>query len=451
MRMAIFLLLGLSSYARPSELLRCTTNCLIAPSARVTDHWSLVLNPEEESGRVRRQRPLRLCLVEALGRTALPGVGARSWKPAAVGLRVLRLSELLQPGGQSAPVARLSLPVAAQWTFDRHQSASPHPRRGAEARAVEKPEECHQVREKRQTGHELQCVASQGPAALPRGRVTSRGGDGRHGPRAPGLVRWRGRQGFYVMDLFSGSGGVSRAVRSLGFSAKEWDLLWGARFDLVKPHVISRVRSEIRSGYVLGAMLAPPCLSFSAARDRTSAIRTAEYPWGVPAFGLQQKDLESLHEGNKIFECVIQVLRWLDELSLPWILEHPRSSKCWLLPPVQALLTAPHTSIVYTDMCQWGTRWKRPTTLLAGNVDSQDLQRLRRLCHGRSGNCSRSGGTHFAVSGLGPGHVPWTQVSHTYPKQFCHALAFALTAAYHIDPPSQPLRTRPFGKWLGRL
>ena len=50
---------------------------------------------------------------------------------------------------------------------------------------------------------------------------------------------------------------------------------------------------------------------------------------------------------------------------------------------------------------------------------------------------------------LGPGHVPWSQVSHTYPKQFCQALAFALTAAYHIDPPSQPLRTRPLGSGLG--
>ena len=54
------------------------------------------------------------------------------------------------------------------------------------------------------------------------------------------------------MDLFSGSGGVSRAVRKLGFNAKEWDLLWGDQFDLLKPFALNKVRREIRSGYVLG-------------------------------------------------------------------------------------------------------------------------------------------------------------------------------------------------------
>ena len=155
----------------------------------------------------------------------------------------------------------------------------------------------------------------------------------------------------------------------------------------------------------------------------------------MPDSDLSTADRDSLQKGNKVFESIIRIRRWLDEFRLPWILEHPRSSKCWLLPSVQALMDSEHTSVVHSDMCQWGTCWKRPTTLLAGNIDSQDLQRLHRLCHGRSGACSRTASTHFALSGLAPG----TQVSHTYPKHFCNALAFVLTAAYHVDPPAQPL------------
>ncbi|CAE7336322.1 unnamed protein product, partial [Symbiodinium sp. CCMP2456] len=367
-----YLFLYLSwSYARPSELLRCCIACLVAPSARVTEYWSLVLNPEE------------------------------SGNPSKVG--EYDDSGLVQGAG-NRPL----------WDFEYSDFLS-----------------CFNQVQKR-------------------GRWKSHKSVARY-EKSGRLAMNFNSLGFYLMDLFAGSGGVAKAVRKLGFTAKEWDLLWGAKFDLVKPEVLKRVRSDIRSGYVLGAMLAPPCLSFSAARDRASAIRTAEYPWGVPDFYLKQKDRNSLHEGNRLFESVIQVIRWLDDLSLPWILEHPRSSKCWLLPPVQALLKSSHTFVVHTDMCQWGTRWKRPTTLLTGNVDSQNLQRLHRLCHGHSGVCSRTSSTHFVLSGLAPGQVPWTQVSHEHPKKLCDALAFALTAVYHVDPPAQPLRTRPFGKWLGRL
>ena len=36
----------------------------------------------------------------------------------------------------------------------------------------------------------------------------------------------------YFMDLFSGKGGVSRAIHSLGFEAKQWDVLHGPLHDL---------------------------------------------------------------------------------------------------------------------------------------------------------------------------------------------------------------------------
>jgi len=46
-RMAVFTMTCLSAYTRPSELYRCRTMSLIPPTQQVTDHWSLLLNPEE--------------------------------------------------------------------------------------------------------------------------------------------------------------------------------------------------------------------------------------------------------------------------------------------------------------------------------------------------------------------------------------------------------------------
>ncbi|CAK8994704.1 unnamed protein product [Durusdinium trenchii] len=51
LQMAVFTLVGLSSYSRPSELLRCRAFSLVKPSPGITEFWSLLLNPEERMDR----------------------------------------------------------------------------------------------------------------------------------------------------------------------------------------------------------------------------------------------------------------------------------------------------------------------------------------------------------------------------------------------------------------
>eukprot|EP00435_Cladocopium_sp_Y103_P034787 s2991_g9.t1 len=47
LRMAIFVMVAVSSYARPSELLRMRVFSLVRPSAGITSSWSLLLSPED--------------------------------------------------------------------------------------------------------------------------------------------------------------------------------------------------------------------------------------------------------------------------------------------------------------------------------------------------------------------------------------------------------------------
>lgn len=47
-RMGLFVVLTVSSYARPSELLRCTTHCLVRPAASALNEWALLLAIEED-------------------------------------------------------------------------------------------------------------------------------------------------------------------------------------------------------------------------------------------------------------------------------------------------------------------------------------------------------------------------------------------------------------------
>ena len=46
--MAVFVLVALSSYSRPSELLRCTVYSLVPPLRNTLNEWSLLLSPEQE-------------------------------------------------------------------------------------------------------------------------------------------------------------------------------------------------------------------------------------------------------------------------------------------------------------------------------------------------------------------------------------------------------------------
>ena len=91
-----------------------------------------------------------------------------------------------------------------------------------------------------------------------------------------------------MADFFAGSGGVARAARALGFSAREGELLQGENHDLTRPCVQRKIQFDIQKGLILAAMLAPPCSSFSQARDRTRVIRSRDHPWGLPDLPLHE-------------------------------------------------------------------------------------------------------------------------------------------------------------------
>jgi hypothetical protein len=236
----------------------------------------------------------------------------------------------------------------------------------------------------------------------------------------------------YFADFFAGSGGVSRAVRKLGFTSREWELLHGENHDLTRPSVLRKIHSDIKHGKILAAMFGPPCSTFSPARDRTSVIRNKAYPWGLPH--LSQRDAEKVAVGNACFGSAFKIIRWLDKYKIPWMLENPHSSKAWYLPELVALQNADHTCVFYSNFCQCKTRWRKRTRLLSGNLNWHDVARCQRVCHGSNGLCSRNGQPHFHLTGSKSKGVPWTRVAQPYPVGLCHDLAYSLLAPLRVVP-----------------
>lgn len=385
-----------------------------------------------EDWRVRCECPVRLSLFELLDFKSPPGLQGTGpdTEPLAIQLQSVPvgLQEVRQPAGPRGD----TVPCPAQWPVNRPGEASPVTAGGSEAGSMEVHQECSQVRKGSPTGAQLGAGEPEGKRLLPQLRVRLHG----HRLRAQEASKYnlprRNPKGLYIADLFSGNGGVSAACERLGFCAKEWDIRHGHQCDLTSRNILSVLKRDIKAGKILAVMLAPPCDSFSVARDRIKVIRSAASPWGLPFHLLTSHERSAIKRGNACFKSCRAIINLLDSYEIPWILENPFTSKCWYLPFVQNLVTCSHTHLVIADFCQYSRPWRKRTKFLCGNICSDDLHRLNHRCSGVR-TCDRTGRPHFRLTGKGPGGKHWTAIAQAYPTQLCDALAHALTAHLHYN------------------
>ena len=377
---------------------------------------------------VRRLSSFGQPLPPALGQALVQGAEDSAQRPAPVGFRILRLFPCLYPGEQETVIDGDAVPAAALRAFNRPCPQLEKLAGSSETWQMEKPEERDQIREIRTAGCQLPRATSASSTPLPARRKSSRGCDvGPSHARDPALIR---RKHFrkYVEDLFAGTGGVAHQVRRLGFSAKEWDVQRGPDFDLTSPTVVHRLLKDIRNGRVLAVMMSPPNASLSPARDRQRAIRSKRFPWGLPQRFLTPEDRRKVTSENACLRTCFSLISILQQHKIPWIFAQPASSKVWFFPEMQELQQHPQCHSMTTDLCQFRTMWRKPITLLFGNLDSQDTARLLRSCTGLRGRCSRTDQAHFQLTGWHHSGVRWSQVAQSFPLEFCKHLAFVLTA-----------------------
>ena len=197
-------------------------------------------------------------------------------------------------------------------------------------------------------------------------------------------------------------------------------------------------------------MLAPPSTTFSCARDRSGAIRSAQYPWGLP--NLCEQDAKKVHADNLCMRATLRIIAWLEHQRIPWILEHPYTSRAWLIPRLKSLRQQAHIQAVVTDCCQYGTPWRKRTLLLASRIDELDLSGCSRICSGNHGFCSK-GHRHVQLAGHDHAGQSFSRKAQTYPHRLGHALASWSLRASNISVffslPAQPSCVLPFWGVLG--
>ena len=103
-------------------------------------------------------------------------------------------------------------------------------------------------------------------------------------------------------------------------------------------------------------------------------------------------------------QSAFKLIRMLDSQKLPWIFEHPHTSKAWYLPELRRLQGQSHVQTIVTDFCQWGTKWRKRTCFLLGNIELS----LARILQGNPSRWLLKPTLIVFVIGLFVQHLPST-------------------------------------------
>ncbi|CAK0810365.1 unnamed protein product, partial [Prorocentrum cordatum] len=249
--MGLAVMIGVSCYLRPSELLNLTSDNLVAPASPVSQYWSLLLHPSEGEKRSKTGDADDSLIIDSAYMLpwvhdflqALKDKGGRLWS-----------FDYLTFLAEFKTVAKmLGMPHLVPYQM-RHSGPS-----------IDrlKPDRSQEECQKRGRWKSWKSLVRYEKSARLGSFWNELPADIQAHMRLceDQLVEflWSPeRDGTYMADLFSGSGKVARAVMQLGFSAKAWDIIHGPHHDITDPAVLRLLLSDIRDGKVFAAMIALP-------------------------------------------------------------------------------------------------------------------------------------------------------------------------------------------------
>ena len=175
-------------------------------------------------------------------------------------------------------------------------------------------------------------------------------------------------------EVFSGKGVLTDAIKKLGIKAEVPNDFQHGGTDFRVSKQVEDLKDRLS---VLAAQthhlvlhLAPPCATFSRARDRSvkTRLRSCWYPEGLPQCRSRTR------EANLIAKRAYELAGWAaDELGAFVSLENPRRSYLW-----QYLEAFPAADSEWTDVhfspCLHGAAYQKPTTLRCWNWRPSKLE-----------------------------------------------------------------------------
>ena len=239
--------------------------------------------------------------------------------------------------------------------------------------------------------------------------------------------RWRRR----ALELFSGSGALSKGLRAVGWLADEMDITYGKNSDLNNSTVQNRVlRSIPEYDYV---HIGITCASFSTARKGKPGapggpLRSRQFPLGLPS--LPPKDKYKVTQGNRSMYFIKRVIALCIRLNIPVTLENPYQSWLWRQPTMSTILRSGVANRV--SYCAFAAPWRKTTRFHAWGLPSfTDFGDF--LCWSPGSRCKFTGKKHKVLEGRNSANIPWTQIAEPYPPKLVDLLVRVISSTVTVD------------------
>ena len=141
-------------------------------------------------------------------------------------------------------------------------------------------------------------------------------------------------KGSFFLELFSGQGGISAAIRShCDHNSICLDIRNHAAEDITQNTVQQVILGWIKAGVVRGVWIAFPCSTWS--RARRTPLRFKWCPDGRP--DLNEKDREKVRIGNECFYATLRIIKFCLQYHTPCYAENPTTSMAWQHPDMAKL------------------------------------------------------------------------------------------------------------------
>ena len=213
-------------------------------------------------------------------------------------------------------------------------------------------------------------------------------------------------KGKFFLELFSGTGRLTEAVRQAGTPTLEpLEIANGLHCDLRRRQTQRLIIRWIEKGLIGMVHLGTPCTIWSKARHNVKeSARTRAREEG----GLELA----------LFSC--EVIQACNRCHVHYALENPATSKLFNFEPLQRAIMMRKHYVVTFDMCSYGEPYKKDTKVV---TSLNALSKLERHCSHRRHAVWLKGQVKWSEDGCKEKYVNRTKLAGAYPQLLCKQYA----------------------------
>ena len=221
------------------------------------------------------------------------------------------------------------------------------------------------------------------------------------------------------VELFAGQGSLSHAVAKVGVPTMAPNDLASGGTDFSNMEQVDELKDQLKEWKAAGMEfiihLAPPCSTFSRARDRSrkTRLRSSEFPAGLEPVS------EKVVVANRIAVAAYAFAEWAAgcELEAAVTMENPARSYLWDF--VQGEAKTNNFQDIVFSQCRFGAPYKKETKLRCWNCRMDKLEKSCSLV-GSTFTCGRSKEEGHVVLEFGSAS---TRDAAAYPEGLCREWA----------------------------